>query len=120
MRFISTITIFSSLISIRKFSYSQLEDNYMDILVYIVDEDYEKCIKKAEKYMEKDETRRDALPYLYSSMALYEMSRDHKYSEDYPRTYRNSLSFLSKYRRKDKEYAFKMMPNNSLKKSNLK
>jgi hypothetical protein len=80
---------------------------YTDLLVYYVDEEYEKCLKKADKYMNKDESKYDPLPYLYTSMCYYEMSRDNKYSEDYPKAYRNALSYLTKYRRKDKTFAYK-------------
>ncbi len=80
---------------------------YSDLLVYYVDEEYEKCLKKAEKYMSKDESKYDPLPYLYTSMSYYEMSRDNKYAEDYPKAYRNALSYLTKYRRKDKSFAYK-------------
>jgi hypothetical protein len=79
----------------------------MDLLVYHVDRDYEKCLKKADRYMSKDASKRDALPYLYSSMAYYSMSRDYQYAKDYPRAYKKCLSYLTKYRRKDKTYANK-------------
>lgn len=99
--------LFLTLLTVSNSLSAQTNNEYMDLLVLYVDEDYEKCIKKAEKYMDKDETKRDALPYLYSSMAYYEMSRDHKYSEAYPRAYKTSLSYLSKYRKKDKDYKYK-------------
>ena len=35
---------------------------YEDLLVMYVDEQYEKCLYKADRYIEKDETRRDPLP----------------------------------------------------------
>lgn len=95
------------LLSLQSKLSAQTDKEYMDLLVLYVDEDYEKCVKKAEKYMEKDETKRDALPYLYSSMSYYEMSRDHKYSEAYPRAYKTSLSYLAKYRKKDKDFIYK-------------
>ena len=80
---------------------------YTDLLVMYVDEDYEKCLKKAEKYMDKDESKNDALPYLYTAMTYFEMSRDSKFSEDFPNAYKNSISYLTKYRKKDKAYAYK-------------
>lgn len=89
------------------FSAFAQEDEYMDLLVYYVDEDYEKCLKKADKYINKDESKYDPLPYLYSSMAYYEMSRDNKYAEDYPKAYKSCLKYLKKYRRKDKTYAYR-------------
>jgi hypothetical protein len=99
------ISIFYLLISDQ--SILSQEQSYTDLLVYYVDEDYEKCIKKAEKYLSKDEYRNDPLPLLYSAMSYYEMSRDNKYAEDYPKAYRNCLNYLSKYRRKDEDYLHK-------------
>lgn len=83
------------------------ENNYMDLLVMLVDEEYEKCVKKCEKLTEHDDTKKDPLPYLYLSMAYYEMSLDSKYTEDYPKAFFNSLSSLIKYRRVDQEFLFK-------------
>jgi len=51
---------------------------YEDLLVMYVDEKYEKCIAKAESYINADDTKRDALPFLYVSMCYYEMSRNTK------------------------------------------
>ncbi len=87
--------------------HSQSGTDYMELLVLYVDGDYEKCIKKSEKYMDDDDTKYDPLPYLYTSMCFYEMSRDHKYVEDYPRAYKECLKYLSKYRRKDEEFLYK-------------
>ena len=89
------------------FSMLAQDEKYTDLLVLYVDEEYEKCLKKADKYMSKDDSKYDALPYLYTSMTYYEMSRDSKYTEDYPKAYRNCLSYLTKYKRKDKTYAYK-------------
>ncbi len=80
---------------------------YMDLLVRIVDEDYEKCLKKSLKYTNKSETRKDPLPYLYASMAYYNMSRDNQYREDFPKAFKQALRYVGKYRRKDKSYAYK-------------
>lgn len=81
--------------------------DYMELLVEIVDEDYEKCLKKSLKYISKPETKKDALPYLYASMAYYNMSRDNQYREDYPKAFKKSLSYVGKYRKKDKSYEYK-------------
>jgi len=81
--------------------------DYQELLVMYVEEDYEKCFAKSIKYTENDKTKKDALPYLYASMASYAMSQDHKYSEDYPKAYKTALSFLAKYRKKDKTYDYR-------------
>ncbi len=80
---------------------------YDDLLVLYVDEKYEKCYSKSLKYQVNDKTKNDPLPYLYCSMSLYGMSQDHKYKESYPKAYTNALKFAAKYRKKDKEFAYK-------------
>ena len=79
---------------------------YEDLLVLYVDEEYEKCLAKAEGYTLKDDTRRDPLPYLYMSMSLFEMSKDEKYVTDYPKADRDALKYAEKYRKKDKDGEF--------------
>lgn len=89
--------------SISKF----IAQDYQELLVMYVDEEYEKCFEKALKFTESDKTKNDPLPYLYASMSSYAMSQDHKYSEDYPKAYSTSLSLLAKYRKKDKDYQYR-------------
>ena len=81
---------------------------YDDLLILYVDEDYEKCIDKAERYTDKDETRRDALPFLYLSMCYHEMSKQEKYTSqpDYKYAERDALKYAVKYRKKDKNLEF--------------
>ena len=80
---------------------------YQDLLLLYVDEKYDKCYDKAVKYTGNDKTKKDALPYLYASMALFEMSRDHAYVDDFPKAFKESLSYAAKYRKKDIEDAYK-------------
>lgn len=86
---------------------SSFGQEYEDLLVLLVDEDYEKCFDKAIKYTEKEDTKNDPLPYLYAAQALFEMSRDHKYVETFPNAYKDALSFAGKYRKQDKAYAYR-------------
>lgn len=81
---------------------------YDDLLVKYVDEKYEECLAKAEHYTMKDDTKRDALPYLYMSMCLYEMSKIPKYQamEEYKKADRDALKWAEKYRKKDKDKEF--------------
>ena len=81
---------------------------YDDLLVLYVDEDYQKCVYKAERYVERNATRRDALPYLYASMCYFEMSKIAKYQEmdEYKHAGRDALKWAAKYRRKDKNMEF--------------
>jgi len=79
---------------------------YEDLLVLYVDEKYEKCIFKAEGYTEADDTKKDALPFLYVSMCYHEMSKQEKFNVDYPKAAREATKWAEKYRRKDKEREF--------------
>ena len=79
---------------------------YEDLLVMYVDEKYEKCLAKAEGYTMGDETKRDALPFLYMSMCLFEMSKQEKYNADYPKASRDAIKWAEKYRKKDKDKEF--------------
>ena len=81
---------------------------YDDLLVLYVDENYEKCVYKAERYVDKKDSHRDPLPYLYASMCYFEMSKIPKYQEmdEYERAGRDALKWAAKYRRKDKNMEF--------------
>ena len=81
---------------------------YDDLLVMYVDEDYEKCIKKADRYIGKEDTRRDPLPYLYASMCYHEMSKQDKYAEhpEFKNAARDALKYAVKFRKKDVHNAY--------------
>ncbi len=81
--------------------------DYLDLLSLIVDEKYEKCLFKCIKLNENADTRNEPLPYYYAAVCYFEMSRDHKFNDDYPKAFKNSLSYLGKYRKKDKSFEFK-------------
>ena len=96
----------AALLAFSAFTATAQKHVYEDLLVLYVDEEYEKCLAKAENYTLKDDTRRDPLPYLYMSMSLFEMSKDEKYAEDYAKADRDALKYAEKYRKKDKEAEF--------------
>ncbi|HPF68610.1 MAG: tetratricopeptide repeat protein [Flavobacteriales bacterium] len=84
------------------------QGDYEDLLVLYVDEDYEKCIAKAERYTERDQTRRDALPYLFLSMCYFEISKLDEYTSqpEWRKADRDALRHAKRYRRKDKELVY--------------
>lgn len=81
---------------------------YEDLLKFYVDEEYEKCLWKAQGYTENDDTKKDPMPYLYMSMCLYEMSKIEKYTamEEYKKADRDAMKYAEKYRKKDKNREF--------------
>lgn len=87
---------------------AQSARSYDDLLVLYVDENYEKCIFKAERYTERDATRRDPLPYLYLSMCNHEISKMDKYTDDpdFKNAGRDALKYAEKFRKKDKDGSY--------------
>ena len=83
-----------------------LSQEYQDLLILYVDENYEKCFGKALNYTENEKTKKHPLPYLYVSMASFGMSQDHQYSESWPKAYSTALSFAKKYRKKDPDNTY--------------
>ena len=81
---------------------------YEDLLVKYVDEKYEDCLAKALGYTEKEDTKKDPLPFLYVSMCYYEMSRIDKYRmmEEYKKSDKDAVKYAEKYRKKDKNKEF--------------
>jgi uncharacterized protein (UPF0335 family) len=85
---------------------TNIAQEYGDLLSLLVSEEYEKVIKKASKYIDSDKTKKDPLPYLYFSEAMYRMSLDNKYKMDYPKAFKTALSYAAKFRKKDKTNAY--------------
>ena len=75
---------------------------YDDLLIYYADGDYEKLVDKAQKYMDDDDTKNDPWPYIYSSKANFEMSKDQKYDEDFPKAFNDAIGDAGKAIKKDK------------------
>lgn len=88
-------------------SFISQNENYMKLLVLLVDENYEKCLKKSLKYTENVKSKKDPLPYLYASMSYFKISREHKYKDQYPKAFKKSVSYLGKYRKKDPSFKYK-------------
>ncbi|MCB0764580.1 MAG: tetratricopeptide repeat protein [Flavobacteriales bacterium] len=102
-----TTLLFALLLTITSSLHAQ-KHVYDDLLILYVDEEYEKCLWKADRYIEKDDTRRDPLPYLYMSMCSHEMSKLEKYTLDpeYRKVGRDALKYAEKFRKKDKNLEF--------------
>jgi tetratricopeptide (TPR) repeat protein len=86
--------------------FAQSDKDYKDLLTMFVGEKYEKCLYKAEGYTLKDETKKDALPYLFMSRCYYEMSKRDEFKEKYPNAFKDAMKYISKYGSKDKERVY--------------
>ncbi|MFZ6052148.1 hypothetical protein [Halocola ammonii] len=76
---------------------------YDELLKLIVDEDFEKALRKCENYQMDDDTRKDPVPYIYMSMAYFHMSKKPEYSEEYPKAFKDALKYAARFRRKDRD-----------------
>jgi len=94
--------ILIGILAFQKTSYAQPEDEYNDLLFLLVDAKYDKLLYKSMGYIEDEETRRDPLPYLYTSMCYYEMAKLEEYDEEFPRAFKDAVKYCVKYRKKDK------------------
>jgi hypothetical protein len=82
---------------------------FQDLVILYADGKYDKCIAKAEKYTQKDDTKREPVPYVYMSMALFEISKnssewvkkDPQYARAFGSALRYAGSFYKKAQRKD-------------------
>lgn len=83
------------------------DKKYLDLQMYYLDGEYEKCYKKSLNVTEDEETGKDAAPYLFVSMSLYEMMFLDQYKKDYPDALKESLKFAAKYRKKDEKNSAK-------------
>lgn len=75
---------------------------YDDLIILFADANYEKLIREATKYTEKESTKNDALPYLWLSKGLYGMSQVGDRDPLYKNAFKESIAALGKFRKKDK------------------
>lgn len=96
------ILLIVTLIFSYQFAQSQ-PPTYDDLLILYADEDYDKCLRKAERYTQKDDTKRDPMPYLYLSKCNFAMSKDAEWKEKYPDSYKDAFSYAGRARRADRD-----------------
>lgn len=79
--------------------------DYEDLDIYFAEQEYEKVISKSLKYTQADDSRKDALPYLFLSKANYIISlgEDQELLEDFPRSYKDAIKYASKAIQKDND-----------------
>ncbi|MFD1550917.1 hypothetical protein DNU06_05060 [Putridiphycobacter roseus] len=82
------------------FSFAQRPE-YNDLIVYFADGNLEKLLKQAEKYTTADDSRKDAIPYLYLSKANLEISKGGDLAEEFPRAFKDAVKYAGKAIQKD-------------------
>jgi tetratricopeptide (TPR) repeat protein len=76
---------------------------YMDLKQLYADQDYEKLIKKAIKYTEKDDTKKDPAPYLWLSRGYYQTLSESSEPKEVKKDLKDAIKVLSKAMRYDKD-----------------
>jgi tetratricopeptide (TPR) repeat protein len=103
---IKKVLIAITIYMLPQFGFAQEKNEFEDLLLLFVDEKYEKCMQKAEKYTLNDDAKREPMPYLYIAMCMFEVSKIEDADELYPRAFKDALSFAYKYVRKDKDLIY--------------
>lgn len=88
------------------FSGAQDSREYKDLLTLFVSEKYDKVVQKATKYTEDDETKKDAMPYLFLSMSYFEIYRKDDLRARFPDAFKLCLKYVKSYSSKDKERVY--------------
>lgn len=76
---------------------------YNDLKILFADRNYEKLVKQAEKYTNKEDLAKDPIPYVWLSKGLYEISLSGTDNERFKNAYKEATSFLGKAFSKDKD-----------------
>lgn len=92
------ITVFSALF----LTFTVFSQNYEDLLIIKADGDWEKLIKKSEKYTLKNSSKKDAEPYYYLAYGLYKISFQATRGDDYKSAYKDAFTAIGKMLRYDK------------------
>ena len=81
------------------------QEDFDELLMWMVDGKYEKVLFKAIRYTEDDDTKKEPLPYVFMSEAFFRISQsdDAELVEEYSGALKNALKYASKFRKKDRE-----------------
>lgn len=92
-----------SLLFISNLVYGQ-PPKYDDLKILYADANYEKLSKVAEGYTVKDNTKKDALPFIWLAKGLYKVSKSGTDDEKFKNAYKEAIGFLSKGMKNDLKY----------------
>lgn len=79
---------------------------YKDLLTLFVSEKYDKVVQKATKYTEDEDTKKDAMPYLFLSMSYFEIYKKDELRDRFPDAFKLCLKYVKGYASKDKEKVY--------------
>lgn len=80
------------------------EKEYEKLHLLYVDANYKKLYDQSLKLTEKESTRKEPLPYLYTSMALFYISEDpERDMEEFKNAFKDAVKYATKFRKLDSE-----------------
>ena len=85
---------------------------YDDLVIYFADGNYDKLLKQAEKYTLSDKTKGDAIPYLYLAKCNFEMSKDQKWLDKYPKAFSDAIKFAGNCVKRDERAGTTVVKDN--------
>ncbi|MCO5260783.1 MAG: hypothetical protein M9916_11610 [Crocinitomicaceae bacterium] len=97
--------IISTLVLLLSFSYMFGQKEYDYLRILYADGNYEKLAKQADKITNDDKTKKDALPYLWLSKALYKIHMSGNADPVFKNAYKESINALGKCIKFDKSGA---------------
>jgi hypothetical protein len=84
--------------------------NFEDLVILYADGKYDKCVVKADKYTQGDDTKKEPVPYIYASMALFQISKDATWVQKNPEfedAFKEAIKYAAKFVKLDKDKAYK-------------
>jgi hypothetical protein len=91
-----------SLLFLSFLSHSQPPE-YDDLKIYYADGNYEKLVDKADKYTQKDDTKKDPHPYMWATKGLYKISISGNNDPEYKNAFKDALGYFGKSMKYDED-----------------
>ena len=84
------------------------QEDFDELLMWMVDGKYEKVLFKAIRYTEDEKTSKEPLPYIFMSEAFFRImqSDDAELVAEYGNTLKDALKYASKFVKKDRDREF--------------
>jgi hypothetical protein len=103
MKNIKNILVLLAFIYLSILSFGQAP-KYDNLKILYADANYEKLVKVAASYTEKDKSAKDVLPYIWLSKGLYKISLSVNTDTKFKNAYKDAIKYLSKGIKYDLKY----------------
>jgi hypothetical protein len=87
------------------FGASAQEPDFDDLKILFADGDYEKLVRQCEKYINKEETKKNPIVYLYMAKALYGIDVSGSENENFKNAFKDGMGYMGKCLKLDEDGA---------------